>query len=111
MSDRAPDQEERAGHAEELALSAALVLDPRLADVWHLLWSLQDEASEPGIDEAGCSEEQVAALLRVAYLQGYADAAAESDPGALYRELGVTSRTASARRPRSGRVRRGSSDR
>lgn len=109
MSDGAPDERERAEHAQRLALSAALVLDPRLADVWQLLWSLQDEASEPGIDRQGCPVEQVAALLRVAYLQGHADAAAESDPGALYRELGVRVPTASARRPRSDRVRRGSS--
>ncbi|MEX2554513.1 MAG: hypothetical protein WEB06_02650 [Actinomycetota bacterium] len=65
-----------------LASKAEMVLDPRLAEVWQLIW-----AGDENRDEV--SEEVLAGLLRLAYMQGYADASAEPDSGALYRELGI----------------------
>ena len=70
-----------------LALSAALVLDPRLAEVWQLVWATAARGEEA--DDEAWSLETLAALLRLAYVQGYADAAGESVPGSLFVELGV----------------------
>jgi hypothetical protein len=101
----ASDQGERTMTVEGLATKAEVVLDPRLAEVWQLLWSQDGEAASTVPDEL------LAALLRLAYLQGYADASAEPEPGELYRELGIrdgltatgSSRGARARRRSSGR--------
>jgi len=100
------------GEPEPLAMSAAITLDPRLAEVWQLLWSL-DPAQEE--ESGGVPLEAIGGLLRLAYLQGYFDASSENVPGTLFAELGVRepessmSRRASARRPRRGRGRSGSS--
>lgn len=71
---------------DRLTSTAELVIDPRLAELWQLVWGCagQDEDIERTESEAtlGC-------LLRLAYLQGYTDAAEEPEPGALWRELGV----------------------
>ncbi len=75
----------------ELATRAELVIDPRLAEVWQLVWSCPadpDEGTEPVREGAG-SEALLAALLRLAYLRGYADSAEEVGIGTLWRELGV----------------------
>ena len=96
-----------------LALSAAIVLDPRLAEVWQLVWATAWEGGET--DEKAWSLETLAALLRLAYVQGYSDAAGEAVPGSLYEELGLrrpprVSRPATRNRRARGRSRRGSSD-
>ena len=90
---------------EKLASSAAIVLDPALADVWQLVWS--DDEDDAGFRN-GVPLNVLAALLRLAYLQGYSDAVAEADPGALFRRLGVredekirTPRRSARRRPRA----------
>lgn len=67
-----------------LASRAEMVLDPRLAEVWQLIWAGD---GSPLSDDV--SEEVLAGLLRLAYLQGYADATAEPNLGELYRELGI----------------------
>lgn len=98
--------------AEGLASRAEVVLDPRLAEVWQLVWARHPD---PGDEELGMvPEEMLAGLLRLAYVQGYTDAAAEPDAGMLYRELGVRDPTVTGRkagRPRTVRRRRDSSDR
>ena len=96
-----------------LALSAAIVLDPRLTEVWQLVWATASEAGEP--DEEAWSLETLAALLRLAYVQGYSDAACEVVPGSLYGELGLRRPPrvippATRNRRARGRSRRGSSD-
>lgn len=92
-----------------LAGEAAIVIDPRLADLWGLVWSLDAESDGAGELAPGT----VAALLRLAYVQGYVDAHSERRPGSLYRELGLRSATSgsrpSSRRSRRGRVVPGSS--
>jgi hypothetical protein len=89
-----PIEQDGCAEGGGLASAAAVVLDPRLAEVWQLVWGLTDGAdavpktgSEPG--PAGVRVEVVGALLRLAYLQGYADAYAEEVPGELFAELGV----------------------
>ena len=90
-----------------LAGEAAVVIDPRLADLWQLVWTRPDDGSVP--------LETLAALLRVAYAQGYADAHAEETIGSLYLELGLPAptmgRPRSARPSRRGRAASGNSDR
>jgi hypothetical protein len=98
---------------DALALSAAVVLDPRLADVWQLVWTCGAEMDEPG--ELTWSLETLGALLRLAYVQGYADASAEAVPGSLFGELGlrrpgISRPTRSATRRARGRARPDSSD-
>ena len=96
---------------EGLASKAELVLDPRLTEVWQLIWSGEEDPPE---EARGVSEEVLAGLLRLAYMQGYADATAEPIAGALYRELGIRgpsiTRKESAR-PLGARRRPGSSGR
>jgi hypothetical protein len=89
---------------EGLATRAEMVLDPRLVELWQLLWS--------GCAEDGLSEETLAGLLRLAYLQGFTDAKDEVVEGELYRELGLRApaSTTSWRR-RGARSRSGSSGR
>ena len=71
--------------ADGLASRAELVLDPRLVEIWQLVWSAVD--GEPG--EGSVPEEVLAGLLRLAYLLGFADAKDEAVDGSLYRELGI----------------------
>jgi hypothetical protein len=93
---------------EGLAARAELLLDPRLAEVWQLVWAGGPDADEPGeAADPGVSEPMLACLLRLAYLQGYADATAEPEPGALYRELGVRDPVARERTERRRAVRPG----
>ena len=70
---------------EGLATRAEVVLDPRLAEIWQLIWS----GAGNGDEDAVVPEEVMAGLLRLAYLQGFADAKDEPEDGALYRELGI----------------------
>lgn len=79
-----PEQEQS---PEALALSAAVVLDPRIAEIWQLVWSC--EAADPELGESSWSFGSLGALLRLAYVQGYADAVAEPVPGSLFAELGL----------------------
>jgi hypothetical protein len=98
---------------DELALSAAVVLDPRLAEVWQLVWTCAEEGADP--EEAGWSLETLGGLLRLAYVQGYADATTEGIAGSLFGELGlrrprrVSRPTGSKNRRARGRARRDSS--
>ena len=94
-----------------LASKAEMVLDPRLAEVWQLIWAGEEDPT-PG-DPAGVSEEVLAGLLRLAYMQGYADANAEPEAGELYRELGIRDPSIMRKegRPPGVRRRRGSSGR
>ncbi|MGH2785800.1 MAG: hypothetical protein ACRDJ1_11100 [Actinomycetota bacterium] len=90
---------------ESLASRAEVVLDPRLAEIWQLIWT--------GVagDETRVTEETLAGLLRLAYLQGFADAKEEAVEGELYRELGLrvpVTETRAVRLP-GGRPRRRSS--
>lgn len=96
---------------ERLASKAEMVLDPRLAEVWQLVWALQED---PSFDQTGVPEALLAGLLRLAYIQGYADAMGEPVAGELYRELGIRDpgiRRAAAARPVGVRRRPGSSGR
>ena len=94
---------------EGLASRAGLVLDPRLAEVWQLVWAWPSE--DPGARSV-VTEEVLAALLRLAYLQGFADAKDEPVEGDLYRELGIcvpaATTTRTARLPGGPRRRRSS---
>jgi len=100
---------------DELALTAALVIDPRIADVWQVVWAGLVGRDPP--DDETLPLGSLGCLLRLAYLHGYADAAAEPVPHSLYRELGVrdprplSPRISSARRRGRGRARPGSSGR
>lgn len=55
-------------------------LDPRLADVWSCVFSID---SEPTL-------EQLAWFLRMAYLNGYEDGLTEVRRGALFEEMGLS---------------------
>jgi len=97
----------RCDQRAELAMAAAVVVDPRLADVWEIVWTSLLDAYDPSDpSDPGVPLETIGALLRLAYVQGYADAADEPVPGLLYSELGV--RKAQVIRPTSARPRRGS---
>lgn len=97
--------------SESLASLAEVVLDPRIAELWQLVWS----AGEGDAEDRMLSEDLLGGLLRLAYLQGFVDAKDEPVEGGLYRDLGIRASTASrpersagpgaARRPRrsSGR--------
>jgi hypothetical protein len=107
VADMSNEQGERAIRAEarRLAEQAALVIDPRLADLWQMVWARSDE---PGEIPLGT----LAALLRLAYALGYSDALAEDRLGVLYEELELrdaVSRSRSASRSRRGRAAPGSS--
>ena len=92
---------------ESLASRAELVLDPRLAEIWQLIWAGIEEAD----NETRVTEETLAGLLRLAYLQGFADAKEEAVEGELYRELGLRVSVTATRAVRlpGGRPRRRSS--
>jgi hypothetical protein len=113
------DREERPGPADSLATRAALSIDPRLAEVWQLIWSLDDTYPGETLDSP-CGMGRVAGevlgpLLRLAYMTGYADASEEGEPMTLFGELGVRAPRATPgpreRRPRRVRARFGSSGR
>lgn len=95
-----------------LAGEAALVIDPRLADLWQLVWTRPDHPDPDSVPLGS-----LAALLRLAYAQGYADAHSEETVGSLYLELGLpaprTGRAGSRSAPRSrrGRAASGNLDR
>jgi hypothetical protein len=55
-------------------------LDPRLADVWSCLFSL----------DAELTLEEIAWFLRMAYLNGYEDGLTEERRGALLEQLGMS---------------------
>lgn len=111
VADMSNEQGERAvrDEARRLAGEAALVIDPRLADLWQLIWMQADQAEE-GTVPLGT----LAALLRLAYALGYTDALSEEQQGVLYDELGLrrpASRSPSKNRSRRGRAAPGNSDR
>ncbi|MGH2726877.1 MAG: hypothetical protein ACRDKS_07850, partial [Actinomycetota bacterium] len=54
--------------------------------LWQLVWEC---APDGDAGEGAASEETLGCLLRLAYLQGYADGAEEPEAGTLWRELGV----------------------
>ena len=91
------------GEGEELALSAALILDPRLAEVWQLVWACSPDTSD--IEGTACSLATLGSLLRLAYVQGYTDATIEELPGSLFEELGLR-RPRGVNRPTGSRSRR-----
>jgi hypothetical protein len=101
-----PDEQAERREGRRLATQAALVIDPRLADLWQLIWGRHDESYD------GVPLATLAALLRLAYAQGYTDAQGEEPAGSLYRELGLrtATRPRSARRSRPGRAASGNSD-
>jgi hypothetical protein len=110
VADMSNEQGERAvrEEARRLAAEAALVIDPRLADLWPLIWAQADQAEEGDVPLG-----TLAALLRLAYAVGYTDALCEERAGALYAELGLsapTSPSPSKNRPRRGRAASGNSD-
>ncbi len=105
------EQGERAADAEarRLAGEAAVVIDPRLADLWQMVWARSGQA-----EEASVPLTTLAASLRLAYALGYTDALSEDRLGSLYAELGLrgrVSRSRSGSRPRRGKAAPGNSDR
>lgn len=97
VPDDVPDEGRR------LAGEAAVVIDPRLADLWQLIWTRTDH---PALESVPLGS--LAALLRLAYAQGYTDAHSEETVGSLYLELGLPAPRTRRQAPRSGpRSRRG----
>ena len=109
VADMSNDQGERVirDEARRLAGEAALVIDPRLADVWQMIWGRLDEPDDT------VPIGTLAALLRLAYALGYSDGLSDDPVGSLYDELGLR-RSASRRRSgspsRRGRAASGNSD-
>ena len=93
---------------QRLAEAAEVVLDPRLTEVWQVLWAL--DGQEADVRDPAPTQQTLGCLLRLAYLQGYADARAEPDDD-LYRALGVRAPPATkpARRRRAAQPRSDSS--
>ncbi|HEX2178202.1 MAG TPA: hypothetical protein VHL54_01600 [Actinomycetota bacterium] len=69
-----------AGEVLEWGSRLASELDPRLADVWSCVFSIE---SEPTLEQLGW-------FLRMAYLNGYEDGITETTRGKLLEELGMT---------------------
>ena len=65
----------------DLNTRLALEFDPRLADVWLSIFSLDLEPDD--------LVRQIGLFLRMAYLRGYDDALKEGKRGELYLRLGV----------------------
>jgi hypothetical protein len=85
--------------ARRLAIEAATVVDPLLADVWTMAWQIEHgEADDPWA--------ALAVLLRMAYLQGYGDALREEHRGEVFDRLGVNVPDIKVPRQRAGRSRR-----
>ena len=80
------DQGRHGDELGRLAFEASIVLDPRLAEVWQALFAAAEQTED---DDRRVPLETVGALLRLAYVLGYADAAVEPVPGDLYSELGL----------------------
>jgi hypothetical protein len=93
--------DEGARSPDRFAAEAAAVVDPLLADLWPLIWSVSSDGSVPA--------ERVAALLRMAYLQGYGDALDEPERGEVFRRIGVRVPQEPAPKPSRSRRPRGSS--
>ncbi|HEX2054627.1 MAG TPA: hypothetical protein VHJ78_12990 [Actinomycetota bacterium] len=72
--------EHSGGDILEWGSRLASELDPRLADVWSCVFSIE---SEPTLEQLGW-------FLRMAYLNGYEDGLTETRRGALLQELGMT---------------------
>lgn len=68
------------GEVLEWGSRLASELDPRLADVWSCVFSIE---SEPTLEQLGW-------FLRMAYLNGYEDGITETTRGKLLEELGMT---------------------
>ncbi|HYN99747.1 MAG TPA: hypothetical protein VEU28_08760 [Actinomycetota bacterium] len=80
-SDAERGMEQRtAGEVLEWGSRLASELDPRLADVWSCVFSIE---SEPTLEQLGW-------FLRMAYLNGYEDGITETTRGKLLQELGMT---------------------
>lgn len=77
-----PDPQGRrpAGEILEWGSRLASELDPRLADVWSCVFSIE---AEPTLEQVGW-------FLRMAYLNGYEDGITETTRGKLLQELGMT---------------------
>lgn len=69
-----------AGEILEWGTRLASELDPRLADVWSCVFSID---AEPTLEQLGW-------FLRMAYLNGYEDGLTETTRGKLLEELGMT---------------------
>ena len=95
------DDDRAMEHAKRLAVEAAAVVDPLLADVWTVAWQM-DPAESEGAWHA------LAVLLRMAYLQGYGDALREEQRGEVFSRLGVNVPAVKPGRSRAGRSRRSS---
>ena len=70
-------------------------LDPRLADVWSCVFSIE---AEPTLEQLGW-------FLRMAYLNGYEDGLTETTRGKLLEELGMTAPQRQGPGPRGGGTR------
>ncbi len=68
------------GEILEWGSRLASELDPRLADVWSCVFSIE---AEPTLEQLGW-------FLRMAYLNGYEDGLTETTRGKLLEELGMT---------------------
>jgi hypothetical protein len=68
------------GEVLEWGSRLASELDPRLADVWSCVFSIE---SDPTLEQLGW-------FLRMAYLNGYEDGITETTRGKLLQELGMT---------------------
>jgi hypothetical protein len=77
-----PRGQDRLSSGEVLEWGSRLAseLDPRLADVWSCVFSID---SEPTLEQLGW-------FLRMAYLNGYEDGLTETTRGKLLEELGMT---------------------
>ena len=95
------DEQGLCGPNDGLAATAAVVLDPRLAELWQLIWA-ETDAGVSAVDVIPL--DVLGGLMRLAYLQGYADRATDPDPGAFFAELGV--RDPSITRPTGSAPRR-----
>lgn len=73
-------EQHSAGEVLEWGSRLASELDPRLADVWSCVFSIE---SEPTLEQLGW-------FLRMAYLNGYEDGLTETTRGKLLQELGMT---------------------
>ena len=70
-------------------------LDPRLADVWSCVFSIE---AEPTLEQLGW-------FLRMAYLNGYEDGLTETTRGKLLEELGMTAPRHPSTSPERGSTR------
>ncbi|CAN5747995.1 hypothetical protein BH23ACT12_BH23ACT12_14280 [soil metagenome] len=74
------EEQHTTGEVLEWGSRLASELDPRLADVWSCVFSIE---SEPTLEQLGW-------FLRMAYLNGYEDGITETTRGKLLQELGMT---------------------